>query len=136
MEKLDFSVKRNQAFIVTYFSKTREKFCGHLLGDDKQVGSSSSKLLSLREKYKSLVEIERKGSRTMRQELLAKVAKYQIACQIFSHSFGRWEIVLLGELEYFLVEFINTLVLLHACTDLESHRMVDNFQGVLIFVDR
>jgi hypothetical protein len=79
VEKLDLPVKRNQAFIVTYFSKTREKFCGHLLGDDKE-GSSSSKLLGQGEaRYSSLGETERKGSRAARKELLIKVETYLIA---------------------------------------------------------
>ena len=74
VEKLDLPVKRNQAFIVTYFSKTREKFCGHLLGDDKE-GSSSSNILGLGEAgYSSLGETERRGSRATRKELLIKVA--------------------------------------------------------------
>ena len=31
-EELDLPVKRNQAYIIKYFSKTREKFCDHILG--------------------------------------------------------------------------------------------------------
>ncbi len=33
MESLDLPVKRNQAFIIKYFSKTRDKFCDHILGE-------------------------------------------------------------------------------------------------------
>ena len=74
MEKLDLPVKRNQAFIVTYFSKTREKFCSHLLGDDKEE-SSKSKLSGLGEaEYSSQGETERRGTRAARKELLIKVA--------------------------------------------------------------
>ena len=36
VEELDLPVKRNQAFIIKYFSKTREKFCDHVLGEGKQ----------------------------------------------------------------------------------------------------
>ena len=74
MEKLDLPVKRNQAFIVTYFSKTREKFCSHLLGDDTEE-SSKSKLSGLGEAgYSSQGETERRGTGAARKELLIKVA--------------------------------------------------------------
>ena len=36
MEELDLPVKRNQAFIGTHFSKTRDKFCNHLLGEGEE----------------------------------------------------------------------------------------------------
>ena len=36
MEELDLPVKRNQAFIIKFFSKTREKFCDHVLGEGRQ----------------------------------------------------------------------------------------------------
>ena len=65
MEKYDLPVKRNQEFIVTHFSKTREKFCNHLLGDDKHEGSKS---LSPGEECPSLAET--------RKELLIKVGEY------------------------------------------------------------
>ena len=29
-------MKRNQAFIIKFFSKTRETFCDHLLGEGKE----------------------------------------------------------------------------------------------------
>lgn len=74
VEKLDLPIRRNQAFIVTYFSKTRERFCDHLLGDDKQEGSSSSKLINQGEGNISLGEMERKGSEAARKELLIQVA--------------------------------------------------------------
>ena len=32
VEKLDLPLKRNQAYIIKYFSKTRDKFCSDLLG--------------------------------------------------------------------------------------------------------
>ena len=35
VEDLDLPVKRNQAFIIKYFSKTRDKFCDHILGEGK-----------------------------------------------------------------------------------------------------
>lgn len=67
MEKLDLPVKRNQAFIVTHFSKTRAKFCDYLLGEDD--GDERSKMA----RWSSSGEIERKGSRSARKELLIKV---------------------------------------------------------------
>jgi hypothetical protein len=36
---------RNQAFIVTYFSKTREKFCDHLLGEGEKKRVDRKELL-------------------------------------------------------------------------------------------
>ncbi len=33
VESLDLPVKRNQAFIIKFFSKTRDKFCDHILGE-------------------------------------------------------------------------------------------------------
>ena len=36
IEELDLPVKRNQAFIIKYFSKTREKFCDHVLGEGQR----------------------------------------------------------------------------------------------------
>ena len=36
MEKLDLPVKRNQAFIIKFFSKTRERFCDHILGEGEE----------------------------------------------------------------------------------------------------
>ena len=36
VEDLDLPIKRNQAFVIQYFSKTRDKFCHHLLGEGKQ----------------------------------------------------------------------------------------------------
>ena len=36
MEELDLPVKRNQAFIIKFFSMTREKFCDHVLGEDEE----------------------------------------------------------------------------------------------------
>ena len=38
-------MKRNQAFIVTYFSKTREKFCDHLLGEGEKKRDERKELL-------------------------------------------------------------------------------------------
>ena len=45
VEELDLPVKRNQAFIVTYFSKTREKFCDHLLGEGEKKREERKELL-------------------------------------------------------------------------------------------
>ena len=45
VEKLDLPLKRNQAFIVTHFSKTREKFCGHLLGEGEEKRQTRMELL-------------------------------------------------------------------------------------------
>ena len=45
VEKLDLPMKRNQAFIVTHFSKTREKFCDHLLGDGEKKRDERKELL-------------------------------------------------------------------------------------------
>ena len=36
VEDLELPVKRNQAFVIKYFSKTRDKFCDHLLGEGKK----------------------------------------------------------------------------------------------------
>lgn len=36
IDQLDLPVKRNQAFIIKYFSKTREKFCDHILGEGQR----------------------------------------------------------------------------------------------------
>ena len=36
VEEIDLPVKRNQAFIIKFFSKTRERFCDHLLGEGKE----------------------------------------------------------------------------------------------------
>ena len=45
VEELDLPVKRNQAFIVTYFSKTREKFCDHLLGEGEKKREERKEML-------------------------------------------------------------------------------------------
>ena len=42
VENLDLTVKKNQAFIVTHFSKTREKICDHLLGEGKKRGKCNT----------------------------------------------------------------------------------------------
>ena len=36
VEELDLPIKRNQVFVIKYFSKTRDKFCDHLLGEGKR----------------------------------------------------------------------------------------------------
>ena len=36
VDDLDLPIKRNQAFMIQYFSKTRDKFCDHLLGEKKR----------------------------------------------------------------------------------------------------
>ena len=36
VEEIDLPVKRNQAFIIKFFSKTRETFCDHLLREGKE----------------------------------------------------------------------------------------------------
>jgi len=36
VEDIDLPVKRNQAFIIKFFSKTREEFCDHLLGEGRE----------------------------------------------------------------------------------------------------
>ena len=36
VDEFDLPVKRNQAFVVTQFTKSRERFCDHLLGDEEE----------------------------------------------------------------------------------------------------
>jgi len=36
VEELDLPLKRNQAYIIKYFSITREAFCGDLLGLEEE----------------------------------------------------------------------------------------------------
>jgi len=36
VESIDLPVKRNQEFIIKFFSKTRERFCDHLLGEGRR----------------------------------------------------------------------------------------------------
>lgn len=45
VEELDLPLKRNQAYIVTYFSKTRERFCDHLLGEGEEKKQARKQLL-------------------------------------------------------------------------------------------
>ena len=83
VEKLDLPVKRNQAFIVTHFSKTREKFCNHLIGEGEN--EESSKKASFGDGGSSSQlggESERTGSRPARKELLIKVACYLTLCRL------------------------------------------------------
>ena len=68
MESLDLVVKRNQALIVTHFSKTREQFCDHLLGE----GAKELASLDIR-RSSSLEESKRKDSKLTRMQLLIKV---------------------------------------------------------------
>ena len=68
MESLDLVVKRNQALIVTHFSKIREQFCNHLLGEGaKELASLDIRLSS------SLEESKRKHSKLTRMQLLIGV---------------------------------------------------------------
>ena len=39
-------MKRNQAFIIKYFSKTRDKFCDHILGEDDDRVEERRRLLA------------------------------------------------------------------------------------------
>lgn len=65
---MNLLVKRNQAFIITHFSKTREKFCDHLLGEGVKEPTS------LKTRWQSSVEkSERKDSKLARLQLLFKV---------------------------------------------------------------
>lgn len=68
MESLDLVVKRNQAFIVTHFSKTREQFCHHLLGE----GAKELASLDVRRRS-SVEETKRKHSKLTRMQLLVEV---------------------------------------------------------------
>ena len=45
VESLDLPVKRNQAFIIKYFSKTRDKFCDHILGETEEKVKVRERLL-------------------------------------------------------------------------------------------
>ena len=36
VDDLDLPIKRNQAFVIRSFSKNRDKFCDHLLGEGKK----------------------------------------------------------------------------------------------------
>ena len=69
MESLDLIVKRNQAFIVTHFSKSREQFCDHLLGEGQTEKSTGT--------VKRSSSLERRKSKSMmlgRLNLLIKVS--------------------------------------------------------------
>lgn len=68
MENLDLLVKRNQAFIITHFSKTRERFCDHLLGEGVKEQTSLEK-----RRRSSVEESKRKDSKLARMQLLIKV---------------------------------------------------------------
>jgi hypothetical protein len=65
VDNLDLLVKRNQAFIITHFSKSREMFCDHLLGE-------GGKELETRRRS-SVEESKRKNSKLERMQLLIKV---------------------------------------------------------------
>ena len=65
VESLDLLVKRNQAFIIRHFSKTRELFCDHLLGE-------GVKELETRRRS-SVEETKRKDSKLARMQLLIQV---------------------------------------------------------------
>ena len=65
VESLDLLVKRNQAFIITHFSKSREMFCDHLLGE-------GVKELEIRRRS-SAEERKRKDSKLARMQLLVTV---------------------------------------------------------------
>ena len=65
---MDLLVKRNQAFIITHFSKTREKCCDHLLGEGVKEPTS----LDTRRRS-SVEESKRKDTKLARMELLIKV---------------------------------------------------------------
>ena len=65
VESLDLLVKRNQAFIITHFSKSREMFCDHLLGE-------GVKELETRRRS-SAEERKRKDSKLARMQLLVTV---------------------------------------------------------------
>ena len=45
VESLDLPVKRNQAFIMKYFNKTRDKFCDHILGETEAKVKDRERLL-------------------------------------------------------------------------------------------
>ena len=64
VESLDLLVKRNQAFIITHFSKSRELFCDHLLGEGVK---------ELETRRSSVEETKRKDSKLARMQLLIKV---------------------------------------------------------------
>ena len=68
VENLDLTVKRNQAFIITHFSKSRERFCDHLLGE----GVKDLASLDVRRRS-SLEDSKRKDSKLTRMQLLIKV---------------------------------------------------------------
>ena len=74
VESLDVIVKKNQAFIVTHFSKTREHFCDHLLGEGKK--EDTSMLASLKKHQGSSPE-EGKRKDT-RLALLIKVESFNL----------------------------------------------------------
>ena len=64
VESLDLLVKRNQAFIITHFSKSREMFCNHLLGE-------GVKELEMRSSIEE--STKRKDSKLARMQLLVAV---------------------------------------------------------------
>lgn len=45
VEELDLPMKRNQAFIGTHFSKTRDRFCDHILGEGEERKMKRKELL-------------------------------------------------------------------------------------------
>ena len=61
---MNLLVKRNQAFIITHFSKSREMFCNHLLGE-------GVKELEMRSSIEE--STKRKDSKLARMQLLVAV---------------------------------------------------------------
>ena len=77
MESLNLIVKRNQAFIVTHFSKSREQFCDHLLGEGETDNPGATRRSS---------SLERRKSKSMmlgRLDLLIKVSVSIILCRVY-----------------------------------------------------